>query len=57
MALSLCQTPFYGDTGLNSAVMLMDLNRMRSLPKGWTGMDTYCLVFGYFKRLTSEFCI
>ena len=32
------QIPYYGDTGLNSGVMLIDLDRVRKLVNGWTGM-------------------
>jgi len=31
------KVPFYGETGLNAGIMHMDLQRMRSLPDGWTG--------------------
>ena len=31
------QIPYYGDTGLNSGVMLIDLDRVRKLDNGWTG--------------------
>ena len=33
------QVPYYGESGLNAGVMLMDLNRMKRLPGGWTGME------------------
>ena len=33
------QVPYYGESGLNAGVMLMDLNRMKRLPGGWTGKE------------------